>query len=135
MSEKKITLTEQLTQLARSVKGAKPVCCGWQPVYAKDAAKRFSVNVIGLPQEDAAGKAAALRDFLRRQHISVISFWPYGSRAEEIAAAALASANIVLTESGREAAEIMQERFAQPYVMGDPLQDAGILDTLRGKLM
>lgn len=130
-----MNIAEQLKQIANSIQGVKPVCCGWKPVYAADAAKRFSVNIIGLlPEEEAAEKAAALRDFLRRQHISVISFWPYGSRAEEIAAAALASANIVLDESGREAAEIMQERFAQPYVVGNPLKDAGLLDTLREKL-
>lgn len=117
------------------VKDKKPCCCSWQPVYAADAAKRFSVNVIGLfPKEEADEKAAALRERLRRQHVSVISFWPYGSRAEEIAAAGLADANIVLCKSGRKAAAIMEKRFGQPYVVGDPVTDDNLIETLRTKL-
>lgn len=120
---------------SKQVKDKKPCCCSWQPVYATDAAKRFSVNVIGLfPKEEADEKAAALRERLRRQHVSVISFWPYGSRAEEIAAAGLADANIVLDKSGEKAAEIMKERFGQPYIIGDPLTDAALVETLRTKL-
>lgn len=110
-------------------------CCSWQPTFASQSKKAIPVNVIGMTPLDFAyqGSEKTIRRFLAKQGFSVRSIWAMGSRLEEIEMAGQANVNLVVSYGGLEAANIMKERFGQPYVVGVPI--GPFQDTVRQALL
>lgn len=85
-----------------------------------------SVNILGLTPLDFSvnGTDRAIAAFLKNSGWQVRSRWAMGSSLEEIAGAAGAHVNLVVSETGLEAAKILQRRFGIPYVAGVPYGSA-----------
>ena len=81
-----------------------------------------SVNVLGLTPLDFSvnGTDRAIAAFLEQAGWKVQSRWAMGSSLEEIAGAAAAHVNLVVSETGLEAAKVLRQRFGTPYVVGVP---------------
>ena len=84
--------------------------------------KEKSANILGLTPLDFSvnGTDAAIARFLEDQGYRVLSRWAMGSSLEEIARAAGAHVNLVVSATGLDAAKVLQERFGTPYVVGVP---------------
>lgn len=97
-------------------------CCSWQPSFASTG-QGNKINIIGMTPLDFAlnGSEKALRRCLTRMGLVVTSIWSMGSVYEEIIGSAMADVNLVVSYGGERAAKILQQRFAQPYVVGIPL--------------
>ena len=81
-----------------------------------------SANILGLTPLDFSvnGTDAAIARFLEDQGYRVLSRWAMGSSPEEIARAAGAHVNLVVSATGLDAAKVLEERFGTPYVVGVP---------------
>ena len=81
-----------------------------------------SVNILGLTPLDFSvnGTDTAIARFLEGQGYRVLSRWGMGSSLEEIARAAGAHVNLVVSATGLDAAKVLEERFGTPYVVGVP---------------
>ena len=81
-----------------------------------------SANILGLTPLDFSvnGTDAAIVRFLEDQGYRVLSRWAMGSSLEEIARAAGAHVNLVVSATGLDAAKVLEERFGTPYVVGVP---------------
>lgn len=81
-----------------------------------------SVNILGLTPLDFSvnGSEDAIVRWLEDKGYAVLSRWAMGSSLEEIARAAGAHVNLVVSASGLEAAKVLKKRFGTPYVLGMP---------------
>jgi len=86
----------------------------------RDAAP--SVNILGATPLDLSvtGTAEALRGAFEARGIRVNSCWAMGSSLDELAGAARARVNAVVSSSGLAAAGVLRRRFGTPYVVGLP---------------
>ena len=81
------------------------------------------LNVLGLTPLDFSvnGTDASICEWLRDSGFQIVSRWAMGSSLDDIATAAEADVNLVVSCSGLGAAEVMHERFGIPYVVGLPI--------------
>lgn len=88
-----------------------------QPVRAR------TVNILGATPLDLgiAGSDKSLRTFCADAGFEVISCWAMGSTADELAHAAAAEVNLVVSSTGLAVAQLLHERFGTPYVAGFPV--------------
>lgn len=97
--------------------------------------RRATLNILGATPLDlgVAGSDATLRAFAEDAGFEVTSCWAMGSTLDELACAAQAEVNLVVSATGLKAAQLLRERFGTPYVTGLPVGAfAGTLaDTLR----
>ncbi len=80
------------------------------------------VNLLGTTRSNPNWRSdlQEIRRILNALHIPVISSFTIDGKLDEISRAAEASLNLVLSESGIEAASILEHRFGTPSVMGMP---------------
>ena len=85
-----------------------------------------SVNILGLTPLDFSvnGTDLAISDWLLENGWTVRSRWAMGSSLEELAGAAGAHVNLVVSAAGLEAAKVLQKRFGTPYAVGVPYGEA-----------
>jgi hypothetical protein len=84
---------------------------------------RASVNILGLSafETSLANNRDALFDEIEEKGFSVLSAFTLGASIEDIAKAADASANIVVSSSGIETAKYFESNYGIPYVTGVPI--------------
>jgi nitrogenase molybdenum-iron protein alpha/beta subunit len=87
------------------------------------AAKGLSVNIIGATPLDIGKNEQAERliSLIENAGLVVQSCWSMGSTLDDIAGAAQANANIVVSWSGLKVARYMQTKFGIPYLVGLPV--------------
>lgn len=80
------------------------------------------VNILGLtPLDFSVGKPAeSVARAVAEHGFNVVSSWAMGSSLDDIALSGEAAVNLVVSETGYEAAKILQSRFGTPYVVGAP---------------
>ena len=80
------------------------------------------VNILGLtPLDFSVGKPAeSVARAVAEHGFDVVSSWAMGSSLDDIALSGEAAVNLVVSETGYEAAKILQSRFGTPYVVGTP---------------
>lgn len=80
-------------------------------------------NILGVTPLDFCEPAAPsdLRAFVQDAGFEVTSCWAMGSSLDELARAAEAEVNLVVSSVGLPAAEELHERFGTPYVVGCPI--------------
>lgn len=85
--------------------------------------RRGVLNILGATPLDLgiAGSDATLRDFAADAGFEVSSCWAMGSSLDELARAAEAEVNLVVSATGLKAAQVLRERFGTPYVTGLPV--------------
>ena len=97
-------------------------------------------DVRGLPNEARAAVAPGARDaagelraFVQDAGFELVSCWAMGSTLDELARAAEAEVNLVVSSVGIPAAEVLRRRFGTPYVVGRPqgLFAASLAEALR----
>ena len=81
------------------------------------------INILGATPLDLgrAGSDATLRTWANAAGFGVVSCWAMGSTADELARAAEAEVNLVISATGLTLARQLRERFGTPYVVGLPL--------------
>ncbi len=89
----------------------------------RDSGSSLKVNILGLTPLDFSinGQDESIAEFLRNEGYEVISSWAMGSSLEEISRAADADVNLVVSAAGIDAANVLNERFGTPYVVGVPI--------------
>lgn len=82
-----------------------------------------ALNILGATPLDLgiAGSDAPLRAFARQAGFEVVSCWAMGSTLEELACAAEAEVNLVISSTGLRVARYLREHFGTPYVVGRPI--------------
>ena len=102
-------------------------------VQHQERTERPSVNILGLTPLDFSvnGTDRAIAARLEENGWQVCSRWAMGSSLEELAGAAAAHVNLVVSETGLEAAECLRRRFGTPYVVGVPYGGAWSEQLLR----
>ena len=85
--------------------------------------RQNSVNLLGVTPLDFTHPDApnALRKTVEDAGFTVQSCWAMGDSLASLSKAAEASANLVVSAVGLRAAQVMQERFGIPYVIGCPI--------------
>ncbi len=90
----------------------------------KDVKKteHVSVNILGVTPLDfsVCGMAESMRQFLAENDMECVSCMSMGSTLDEIAQAAKARVNLVVSYAGLAAAEWMKQEFGIPCVTGVP---------------
>ena len=83
----------------------------------------LSVNVLGLTPLDFSigGMDRSVVKTLTDHGIEVVSRWAMGDTLDSIRRASSAHVNVVVSESGLQAAETLKKRFGTPYVVGLPI--------------
>lgn len=103
----------------------KTFCCSWNPSFAASTRiiAPISVNIIGVTPLNFGDNDShiSLRNYLVKNGFRVQSCWSVGTNLEEIATASKADVTLVVADSGIEAAEVLQQRFGIPYVVGVPI--------------
>ena len=84
-----------------------------------------SVNILGLTPLDFSvnGSVDSIKTRLKNAGFEVQSAWAMGDSLDSIRKAGGAHVNLVVSACGMEAAEVLQERFGIPYVVGVPMGD------------
>ena len=102
-------------------------------VQHQERTERPSVNILGLTPLDFSvnGTDRAIAARLEENGWQVCSRWAMGSSLEELAGAAAAHVNLVVSETGLEAAKRLRRRFGTPYVVGVPYGGAWSEQLLR----
>lgn len=102
-------------------------------VQHQERTERPSVNILGLTPLDFSvnGTDRAIAARLEENGWQVCSRWAMGSSLEELAGAAAAHVNLVVSETGLEAAKCLRRRFGTPYVVGVPYGGAWSEQLLR----
>lgn len=102
-------------------------------VQHQERTERPSVNILGLTPLDFSvnGTDRAIAARLEENGWQVCSRWAMGSSLEELAGAAAAHVNLVVSETGLEAAKRLRRRFGTPYVAGVPYGGAWSEQLLR----
>ena len=87
-----------------------------------DQSKIILVNLLGVTPLDFSVNTTLsyMREYLERNGFEIISSFAMGSTLGEIARAAEAEVNLVVSSSGLLAAKKLEERFGIPYVIGMP---------------
>lgn len=82
-----------------------------------------SVNLLGVTPLDFAlsGTEKSVQRVLEERSFSVLSCWAMGSTLNELAHSGQAQVNLVLSSTGFAAAEVLQQKFGTPYVVGLPV--------------
>lgn len=82
-----------------------------------------SVNLLGVTPLDFAlsGTEKSVQRVLEERGFSVLSCWAMGSTLDELSRAGQAQVNLVLSSTGFAAAEVLQQKFGTPYVVGLPV--------------
>ena len=91
--------------------------------FAKPAGVRANtLNILGATPLDYCNKGEVdeLLSFAARAGFEVVSCWAMGSTLHQLAQAARASVNLVVSATGLGAAKVLRERFGTPYVVGTP---------------
>ncbi len=103
-----------------------------EPAQSREAA----LNILGVTPLDfhQPGAADELRAFAERAGFEVVSSWAMGSCLDELASAAKAGVNLVVSAAGLRAAKVLRERFGTPYVVGTPYASGMALKTFAVKL-
>ena len=87
-----------------------------------DIRRENAVNILGLTPLDfsVGGMAESIVKAVGDAGFDVVSSWAMGSSLEDIARSGEAAVNLVVSETGLEAAMILKRRFGAPYVTGAP---------------
>jgi len=87
------------------------------------AGKELAVNILGATPLDIGKNEQAQKLVLLIENagFAVQSCWSMGSTLDDIAGAAKANANIVVSWSGLKAAKYMQSKFGTSYLVGLPI--------------
>lgn len=82
-----------------------------------------TMNILGATPLDLgiAGSDVSLRAFAHEAGFEVTSCWAMGSSLDELALAAEAEVNLVVSATGLGVARLLNERFGTPYVVGTPV--------------
>ncbi|MBR1811449.1 MAG: oxidoreductase [Clostridia bacterium] len=82
----------------------------------------LSANILGLTPLDFSvnGSAEDIKTFLEANGIRVVSAWAMGATLEELAGAAAAHVNLVVSYAGMATAKYLQKTYGIPYVTGVP---------------
>ena len=82
-----------------------------------------TLNILGATPLDLgiAGSDKSLRAFARRAGFAVTSCWAMGSMLDELAQAAGAQVNLVVSATGLALAQWLHARFGTPFVVGTPV--------------
>ena len=82
-----------------------------------------SMNILGLTPLDFSmnGQGSAIADWAREQGYEVLSSWAMGSNLEDIGRAGEAHLNLVVSAGGLKAAQVLEQRFGTPYLVGVPM--------------
>ena len=82
-----------------------------------------TANILGATPLDLgiAGSDASLRSFVVDAGFEVTSCWAVGSSLDELAQAAQAQVNLVVSAAGLPVAQWLRDRFGTPYVVGTPV--------------
>jgi nitrogenase molybdenum-cofactor synthesis protein NifE len=85
--------------------------------------RRLKINILGVTPLDfsVTGNDEALRAFADRHDMELVSFWAMGDSLERLSRAGAADVNLVVSSVGIDAAEVLKEKFGQPYVIGLPM--------------
>ena len=94
-----------------------------QRFVAERPVRARTLNVLGATPLDlgVAGSDAPLRAFAEAAGFEVVSCWAMGSSLDELARAAQAQVNLVVSATGLKVARWLRERFGTPYVVGMPI--------------
>lgn len=84
--------------------------------------RQGTANILGVTPLDFSepGAVDALQSFVADAGFKVASCWAMGSSLDELADAAQAAVNLVVSSVGLRAAQVLHERFGTPYVVGTP---------------
>ncbi len=82
-----------------------------------------TANILGVTPLDFLEPTAPhdLRQFCEEAGYDVLSCWAMGSTLDDLAQAAQASVNLVVSATGLAAAQVLRDRFGTPYVVGLPV--------------
>ena len=100
-----------LAEIAKRIKGKKEVT-------------PKSVNLLGVTPLDFGPQehVDALKRNVEQAGWKVLSTWAMGDTLEELDRAPEAEVNLAVSSAGLRAAEVLQERFGTPYVIGTPIR-------------
>ena len=100
-----------LAEIAKRIKGKKEVT-------------PKSVNLLGVTPLDFGPQehVEALKRNVEQTGWKVLSTWAMGDTLEDFERAPEAEVNLVVSSVGLRAAEVLQERFGTPYVIGTPIR-------------
>ena len=92
------------------------------PRRSEHASEKIRVNILGLTPLDFSigGMDRSLVQMLEDHGFEVTSRWAMGGTLEHIRHAGEAQVDLVVSESGMAAAQILKERFGIPWVAGLP---------------
>ena len=84
--------------------------------------REAALNILGVTPLDfhQPGAVSELRSFAQQAGFEVVASWAMDSSFEELACAARASVNLVVSATGLRTAKVLRERFGTPYVVGTP---------------
>ena len=87
---------------------------------------KVRVNILGLTPLDFSidGMDRSLAQVLEAHGLEITSRWAMGDTLEHIRQAGFADVDLVVSESGMEAARILKDRFGIPWVVGLPFGPA-----------
>lgn len=93
------------------------------------------VNILGATPLDFSinGNVEKLREILTQGGYEVVSTFAMGNTLEDLSRAGQASVNLVISQTGLDAARMLKKRFGIPYVIGIPMGVRGT-ETLLEKL-
>ena len=82
-----------------------------------------TLNLLGVTPLDFCRdeQVSDLHRFVREAGFEELSCWAMGSDLDELAQAAKAQVNLVVSATGLPAARVLRERFGTPYVVGAPV--------------
>lgn len=120
-------------------KGVSMAMCELIRRFTKKTSKKTErgINILGSNPIDLAdnGTEKDLKEALEKSGFSVIGQMMMGATIEQIEELAKAEVNLVVTESGMEAAKLLKRKFDIPYVVGMPLgSETEVFDALERTL-
>lgn len=85
-------------------------------------AQPLTVNLLGVTPLDFSinGSVPAMTQQLNAQGVQVQSVWAMGSTLAQLAQATQAQVNLVVSATGFKTAQVLQQQFGMPYVVGTP---------------
>lgn len=109
------------------VEGAGEALLHYAKAFVKNNIKKKSnsVNILGATPIDFSvnGQIESIKKFLESNGVKVISNFALGCNIDEMANAAEASVNLVVSSVGIKVAEYLQNEFDIPYIVGIPYGD------------
>lgn len=110
------------------VRGAGAALAAYAERFVEPRPRRaHSVNLLGATPLDLSvnGAVNSMVELLRRGGYEVLSTWAMGSTPEQLASAAEAEVNLVISSVGLETARLLHRRHGTPYVIGMPYAPLG----------